>query len=106
MKCHVITVLLIDTTGTAYKLYRRDKTKELANKKIERQDEEGKEERKEQCRAPPAGDVADILQRATETTHNARLRLILIGERFFLKFQSLEIIGDMYRYTEAFCHYS
>ena len=33
-------------------------------------------------------------------------RLILIGELFFQKFQSLEIIGDMYRYTEAFCHYS
>ena len=32
--------------------------------------------------------------------------LILIGECFFQKFQSLEIIGDMYWYTEAFCHYS
>ena len=36
--------------------------------------------------------------------HN--LRLILIGERFFQNFQSLEIIGDMYQCTEAFCHYS
>ena len=27
---------------------------------------------------------------------------ILIGERFFHNFQSLEIIGDMYQYTEAF----
>ena len=35
-----------------------------------------------------------------------RVRFILIGERFFQKFQSLEIIGDMYQYTEAFCHYS
>ena len=35
-----------------------------------------------------------------------RLRLILIGEFFFQNFQSLEIIGDMCRYTEAFCHYS
>ena len=34
------------------------------------------------------------------------LRLILIGERFFHNFQSLEIIGDVYQYTEAFCHYS
>ena len=33
------------------------------------------------------------------------LRLILIGERFIHNFQSLEIIGDMYQYTEAFCHY-
>ena len=34
------------------------------------------------------------------------LRFILIGERFFRNFQSLEVIGDMYQYTEAFCHYS
>ena len=35
-----------------------------------------------------------------------RDRLILIGERFFHKFfHSLEIIGDMYQYTEAFCHH-
>ena len=34
------------------------------------------------------------------------LRFILIGERFFHNFQSLEIIGDMYQCTEAFCHYS
>ena len=33
-------------------------------------------------------------------------RLILIGERFFHVFQSLEIMGDLYQYTEAFCHYS
>ena len=30
------------------------------------------------------------------------VRLILIGERFFHNFQSLEIIGDMYQHTEAF----
>ena len=37
----------------------------------------------------------------------AQLRLILIGERFFHNFsQSLELIGDMYQYTEAFCHYN
>ena len=34
------------------------------------------------------------------------LRLILIGERFSHNFQSLEVIGDMYQYTEAFCDYS
>ena len=34
------------------------------------------------------------------------LRLILIGERFFHNFQSLETIGDTYQYTEALCHYS
>ena len=35
------------------------------------------------------------------------LRFILIGERFFSQnFLSLEIIGNMYQYTEAFCHYS
>ena len=33
------------------------------------------------------------------------IRLILIGECFFCNFQSLEIIGDMYQYTEAFFHY-
>ena len=33
-------------------------------------------------------------------------RLFLIGERFFHNFQRLEINGDMYQYTEAFCHYS
>ena len=37
---------------------------------------------------------------------NERLRLILIGERFFQNFQNWENIGDMYRYTEPFCHYS
>ena len=37
---------------------------------------------------------------------NSRLRFILVGERFFHNFQSLEIIGDMHQYTEAFCHYS
>ena len=34
------------------------------------------------------------------------VRLILIGERFFHNFESMEIIGDMYQSTEAFCHYS
>ena len=34
------------------------------------------------------------------------VRSILIGERFFQNFQSLETIGNMYQYTEAFCHYS
>ena len=34
------------------------------------------------------------------------IRLILIGECFSHNFQRLEINGDMYRYTEAFCHYS
>ena len=38
--------------------------------------------------------------------HVTYLRLILIGERFFHNFQGLEIIGDMYQYTEAFFHYS
>ena len=33
-------------------------------------------------------------------------RFILIEERFFKNIQSLEKIGDMYQYTEAFCHYS
>ena len=40
------------------------------------------------------------------TNDEYRLRFILIGERFFHNFQSLEIIEDMYQYTEAFCHYS
>ena len=35
-----------------------------------------------------------------------RIRLILLGDRFFHNFQISEIIGDMYRYTEAFCHCS
>ena len=34
------------------------------------------------------------------------LRFILIGECCFHDFKSLEIIGDRYQYTEAFCHYS
>ena len=34
------------------------------------------------------------------------VRLILIGERFSHNFQSLEIMGDLYQYTEAFCQYS
>ena len=34
------------------------------------------------------------------------LKFILVAERFFHIFQSLEIIGDMYQHTEAFCHYS
>ena len=34
------------------------------------------------------------------------LRLKLIGKRFFHNFQSLEVPGDMYQYTEAFCHCS
>ena len=34
------------------------------------------------------------------------LRFILIGERFFHSFQSLELIGGVCQYTEAFCHYS
>ena len=33
-------------------------------------------------------------------------RFILIGERFFHNYQFLEIIGDVYECTEAFCHYS
>ena len=33
-------------------------------------------------------------------------RLINIGELFFQNSQSLEIIGDLYQDTEAFCHYS
>ena len=33
---------------------------------------------------------------------NTRLRLILMGEFYFHNFQSWEIIGDMYQYTEAF----
>ena len=36
----------------------------------------------------------------------ALLRFILIGECFSHNFQSLEIIGDMYHYTEAFRPYS
>ena len=41
-----------------------------------------------------------------ETATTSEQRLILIGERFFHNFQSLEIIGGMsYQYTEAFCHY-
>ena len=34
------------------------------------------------------------------------LRLVLIRGLFPQNFQSLEIIGDMYQDTEAFCHYS
>ena len=34
------------------------------------------------------------------------VRFILFGERFLHNFQSLEIIGDIYQYTEAFCHNS
>ena len=44
--------------------------------------------------------------RMNHHTLQDRSRLILIRERFFQKFQSFEIIGDMYRYTEAFCYYS
>ena len=32
--------------------------------------------------------------------------IILIGELCFPNLQSLEIVGDMYQGTEAFCHYS
>ena len=39
------------------------------------------------------------------SSRSSRSRLILIGERFFQNFRSLEIIGDMYQYTETFCHY-
>ena len=48
-----------------------------------------------------------ILKKAPSAREqNPRLRFILIGERFFHNFQSLEIIGDMYQNTEAFYHNS
>ena len=39
-------------------------------------------------------------------TKQELFRLILVGESFFQNLQSLEIIGDMYQYTEALSHYS
>ena len=64
-----------------------------------------------QCTAVPAhcccrcccGRLPEIYRSRAE---QPVLRFILIGERFFQNSQSLEIIGDMYQYTEAFCHYS
>ena len=44
--------------------------------------------------------------KTTVRKNRMNLRFILIGERFFHNFRSLEIIGDMYQYTEAFWHYS
>ena len=40
------------------------------------------------------------------TRRDHQVRFILIGERFFPNFQSLEIVGDMYQYTGVFFHYS
>ena len=42
--------------------------------------------------------------RTTQDPH-IPVRLILIGELFSKISKVLELIGDMYRYTEAFCHY-
>ena len=43
--------------------------------------------------------------KAQSQSPNQRVKLLLIGDFFFQNFQSLEIIVDVYRDTEAFCHY-
>ena len=52
------------------------------------------------------GAVVVAVQRLPRCCDMRRFMLMLIGERFFHYFRSLEIIGDMYQYTEALCRYS